>query len=88
MGRPINSEKDDFGFSKSPFENVSFFTSNRDGGNGFDDIYKLTEIPKPDTFKSDFIVLDALNLSPIATSKISVFDSNYNLIKNSYQLEF
>jgi outer membrane protein OmpA-like peptidoglycan-associated protein len=81
LGRPINSEKDDFGFSKSPFENVSFFTSNRDGGQGFDDIYKLTEIPKPDTFESDFVVLDALDLSPIAVSKISVFDSNYNLIK-------
>lgn len=81
LGRPINSEKDDFGYSKSPFDNVSFFTSNRDGGQGFDDIYKLTEIPKPDTFKSDFIVLDALNLSPIAASKISIFDSNYNLIK-------
>lgn len=81
LGRPINSEKDDFGYSKSPFDNVSFFTSNRDGGQGFDDIYKLTEIPKPDTFKSDFIVLDALNLSPIPASKISIFDSNYNLIK-------
>ena len=80
LGRPINSEKDDFGFSKSPFKNVSFFTSNRDGGNGFDDIYKLTEIPKPDTFKADFVVLDALNLSPIANSKVSVYDPNYNLI--------
>jgi len=81
LGHPINSEKDDFGYVKSPFKNVSFFTSNRDGGNGFDDIYKLTELPKPDTFKSDFIVLDAIELSPIANSKVTVYDANYNLIK-------
>jgi outer membrane protein OmpA-like peptidoglycan-associated protein/tetratricopeptide (TPR) repeat protein len=81
IGRPVNSEKDDFAFSKSPFERIYFFSSNRDGGQGFDDIYKVTELPKPDTFKADFIVVDAIDEQPILESKISVFDSNYNLIK-------
>ncbi len=39
MGSPINSSKDDFAFMKDVKNGVQYFSSNRDGGEGMDDIY-------------------------------------------------
>ena len=81
IGAPINSEKDDFAFTDSPFAKISFFTSNRDGGKGFDDIYKAVELEKPEEVVIDAIVVDAITNELIKNAKVSVYDSNYNLIK-------
>lgn len=43
VGTPINSKKDDFAFIINTATKVGFFTSNRDGGKGNDDIYKCKE---------------------------------------------
>jgi outer membrane protein OmpA-like peptidoglycan-associated protein/tetratricopeptide (TPR) repeat protein len=43
VGQPINSKTDDFGFIIDTKTRNGFFTSNREGGKGFDDIYKFTE---------------------------------------------
>ena len=81
LGAPINSEKDDFAFTESPFERISFFTSNRDGGKGFDDIYKAIELEKPEEIAIEVTVVDAITNEPVDNAKISVYDANYNLIK-------
>jgi len=39
LGETINSSKDDFGFVLDKEQRSGFFASNRDGGNGDDDIY-------------------------------------------------
>lgn len=44
LGRPINSAKDDFAFIIDSDTRNGYFTSNRDGGRGSDDIYKLIRI--------------------------------------------
>lgn len=44
LGKPINSSKDDFAFIIDDETKVGYFTSNRLGGRGSDDIYKLTQI--------------------------------------------
>lgn len=41
LGAPINSEKDDFGLVLDDVKRHGYFTSNREGGNGGNDIYKL-----------------------------------------------
>ena len=41
LGAPINSESDDFAFIISTKENKGYFSSNRDGGKGDDDIYSF-----------------------------------------------
>ncbi|WP_240531857.1 OmpA family protein [Maribacter sp. 4G9] len=51
MGKPINSNKDDFSFIVNEEKQLGYFASNRDGGKGFDDIYsfktlKIEEIPE------------------------------------------
>jgi len=39
LGKPINSNKDDFSYIINEETKKGFFASNRDGGKGFDDIY-------------------------------------------------
>ncbi|MDX1470585.1 MAG: OmpA family protein [Flavobacteriaceae bacterium] len=45
LGKPINSSKDDFGYYENLGTREGFFTSNRDGGKGDDDIYSF-EVPQ------------------------------------------
>lgn len=45
-GYPINSKVDDFNFIVARTGNIAYFASNREGGNGDDDIYHVT-IRKP-----------------------------------------
>jgi len=42
LGRPINSSKDDFAYYENLGTKEGFFTSNREGGKGDDDIYRFT----------------------------------------------
>ncbi|TAE51358.1 MAG: OmpA family protein [Cytophagales bacterium] len=42
VGAPLNSSKDDFGVIYDTDNNEGYFTSNRDGGQGDDDIYKFS----------------------------------------------
>lgn len=44
IGEPINSTKDDFSFVINSTTKKGYFASNRDGGQGDDDIYSLVEI--------------------------------------------
>lgn len=44
IGRPINSDKDDFAFVRKPETNLGYFSSNRKGGKGDDDIYSFVEL--------------------------------------------
>jgi len=53
VGRPINSKKDDFAFVIDDDTSMGYFTSNRSGGRGSDDIYRLRQLEplKTDCFK-------------------------------------
>ena len=48
IGKPINSEEDDFSFIINEKSSKGFFASNREGGQGNDDIYSFTENKKID----------------------------------------
>ncbi|WP_134139361.1 OmpA family protein [Flavobacterium sp. S87F.05.LMB.W.Kidney.N] len=43
VGEPVNSKQDDFAFSIDSKIRNGFFSSNRDSGQGLDDIYRFTE---------------------------------------------
>ncbi|MDI5895449.1 OmpA family protein [Flavobacterium algoritolerans] len=82
IGAPINSAKDDFAFLIDSKNHKGFFTSNRDGGNGSDDIYKFTELPKPictQILKGK--ITDQDSGAILSNSKVSLFDEKFNLIK-------
>ena len=44
VGRPVNGNNDDFAFSMSTDNKTGYFSSNRDGGKGDDDIYSYTQL--------------------------------------------
>ncbi|MEO8532315.1 MAG: OmpA family protein [Flavobacterium sp.] len=46
IGEPINSKLDDFAFLINSKNRNGFFSSNREGGHGLDDVYRFTEIRK------------------------------------------
>ncbi len=49
LGKPINSNKDDFTFIINEKNRIGYFASNRDGGEGSDDIYgvkQITSLPR------------------------------------------
>jgi hypothetical protein len=66
MGYPINSQHDDFAYIVNSQVGTGYFSSNRPGGTGGDDIYsvRLTEIP----------VVPVIPVTPIATKKQTAVD--------------
>lgn len=82
VGAPVNSSKDDFGFLVDSNKNLGFFTSNREGGKGLDDIYKFVQTAKPicqQVLKG--IVTDLETGLILTNTKLSLFDDQFNLIK-------
>lgn len=71
LGKPINSSMDDFGFIVNK-EKSGFFTSNRDGGSGFDDIYSFAIC----TQKIHGIITDIDTKELLPNSKVELFDEN------------
>jgi len=45
LGTPINSEKDDFAYIIDDAKHIGYFSSNREGGQGDDDIYSFVVSP-------------------------------------------
>ena len=88
IGEPINSSMDDFGLIMDGSK--GYFTSNRTGGKGSDDIYtfKATDA-KPGTPEAvaacdqNLIgtITDKGNGQPIAGAKVTLFDSYYKKVK-------
>ncbi|NRA49208.1 MAG: carboxypeptidase regulatory-like domain-containing protein, partial [Phaeodactylibacter sp.] len=77
LGNLINSSRDDYGFVYDGFRNLGYIVSNRPGGRGHEDIYKV--------FKSaDNIVLKVRNASdgtPIPYASIDFINCGEGLFK-------
>lgn len=81
VGKPINGPMDDFGFYINTKSRVGFFTSNRDGGHGYDDIYKFTEYKKLICeHLITGVVTDVDTGEPLAEAEVSLFDRDGKVI--------
>ncbi len=69
LAEPLNSENDDFGFAMNSDGTSGYFSSNRTGGKGGDDIYKWLFIKGEIRAIS---VIDALDLSQIPNPVITI----------------
>ena len=79
LGEKINSPKDDFGITF--YDKTSgFFTSNRDNGKGFDDIYYFKE--KTCQQIADGIIFDGITNLPIADATITLYDEDMQEVTN------
>ena len=67
IGSPVNSSGDDFGLIMRPGARSGFFTSNREGGKGNDDIYRFTYSPRPGAI----LVIDQDEVKPISRANVS-----------------
>ncbi|NNT71248.1 OmpA family protein [Flavobacterium sp. IMCC34852] len=74
LGKPVNTEKDDFAFSFNGTKNVGFLSSNR-GGN--DDILVVSPICGVDV---TIVVTDAKTGAILANANVSILDDKKNVI--------
>lgn len=74
MGKPINSEKDDFAFSFHKEKNIGFLSSNR---SGVDNIYLATPVCGVEIMT---IVTDAKTGAILANAKVAIVDEKKNVI--------
>ncbi|OXA94297.1 OmpA family protein [Flavobacterium hydatis] len=81
VGAPINSKQDDFAFIIDNQTQKGYFSSNREGGNGNDDIYKLTQIRKllcEQTLKGN--ITDKETNAALDNVKVTLLDDQFKTI--------
>ena len=84
VGAPINGSQDDFAFLINSKNRNGFFTSNREGGNGYDDIYRFTELRKLTCEQMlSGIITDQETGIQLSDAKVSLFDDEFKFIKES-----
>jgi tetratricopeptide (TPR) repeat protein len=79
MGSPINSSADDFGFIIDNEYASGFFTSNRPGGVGNDDIYSFRIISK--TFDLRGLITEETTGEPLPGIEVILYGDNDTIIK-------
>ena len=75
IGKPVNSEKDDFSFSFNTAKNLGFFASNR---NGNDEIYIAEPVCNVEALT---VVTDAKTGKIIEGARVSILDDKKNVIE-------
>jgi outer membrane protein OmpA-like peptidoglycan-associated protein len=85
MGYPINSSKDDFGLILDEIGMNGYFSSNRPGGKGYDDIYKVEILNIPVQIRGT--VRDRINMFELPGAKIAMLDENMDTISVTYSKE-
>ena len=85
VGSPINSESDDFSFLINNETRKGFFTSNRSGGLGYDDIYKFVET-KPLLCEQSLkgLITDSESNAIIGNAKVTLFDEKFAVIEETF----
>ena len=74
MGKPLNTEKDDFDFTFNKAKNIGFLSSNR---NGNDDIFLATPLCAVDLL---VVVTNAKTGEILSSAKVAILDAKNNII--------
>ncbi|RXR21425.1 OmpA family protein [Flavobacterium stagni] len=83
VGEPINSSKDDFAYLINEKDRTGYVSSNRDGGNGNDDIYRFKENTRLVDCEQAIngIVTDVADGKPLAGVTVVLQDQNFKVLK-------
>lgn len=82
MGLGVNSSSDDFAFSYNPSKEEGYVSSDRKGGKGSDDIYKIKKIESCEV-NLIALVVDANTNQPITGARLDLFDNMENKLKSN-----
>lgn len=83
VGAPVNSPKDDFGFIIDAAKRTGYFTSNRPGSDGDDDIYSFVmHTPLEQRFLCTGTVIDDETGAPMVEVEVSLEDLKGRVIEN------
>ncbi|MBO3115350.1 PD40 domain-containing protein [Winogradskyella sp. DF17] len=80
VGIPINSNGDDFAFTIDEEAEEGFVSSNRDGGQGSDDVFAFKKLQPLCDVLIMATVLDDKTREPVSGASVSLFDSEGNKI--------
>lgn len=83
LGAPVNSMKDDFSFVSNAGQTKGFFTSNRSGGKGSDDIYGFIQktpidLVLPKEFIFEGVIADSKTKKVLDNVTVTIFDNLAN----------
>jgi outer membrane protein OmpA-like peptidoglycan-associated protein/tetratricopeptide (TPR) repeat protein len=81
LQQPINSSYDDFALAYAPGSKIGFFSSNRTGGVGSDDIYafRVVEVPSPSFISGS--VKEKSTMQPIAGATVFLYNPIIGKVK-------
>lgn len=77
IGQPVSSPRDDYGLVYDKLRNIGYFVSNREGGEGHEDLYSLSR-------PAENIILNVENASdgsPVANALIDFTDCGQGLVQ-------
>jgi len=86
LGRPINSNKDDFSFIINSKLRKGFFASNRGEGESSDNIYKINQLEKLMTACSQLLngnIFTTNGEDALSDAKVELFDENLKLLNST-----
>ncbi len=75
VGKPVNSEKDDFSFTFNSIKNIGYFASNRAGS---DDLYAADPVCG---VEATIMVTDAKTGKPLADARVAILDDKKNTVE-------
>ena len=85
MGFPVNSSRDDFAMVLDETGMSGYFSSDRPGGKGYDDIYKVEILRIPVQIRGT--VRDRINTYELSGAKVALLDENMDTLSIVYSKE-
>ena len=84
LGADINSSQDDFAYVIDTKSRRGFFTSNKEGGQGSDDIYKFLEKQKINASHELYgAVTDLVSGEILPNAKLTLYDEKFNVVDST-----
>ena len=78
LGLPLNSPRDDYGYIFDELQNTGYFTSNRVGGRGAEDIYRVSKAGSNVLFR----VISASDGRPVSGAQLNLSECTGNAYGN------
>ncbi|WP_108870392.1 OmpA family protein [Aquimarina aquimarini] len=86
VGKPVNSSEDDFTFVLNEDTKIGYFSSNRSGGKGNDDIYSFKQTEELITSCNQYVkgvVTDATSKELLADTEVFLLDDSNNELQQT-----